>query len=344
MEEFFQSVARAFAHNRRGLPAVEIAILALLTAVVAFQLTSVARQWRARRSLLRRFAARNGLSAEDLAFVDRLARRTSVAPLSLLTHLDLFESATARALAEQGPAASPDREDPAPLIRRIRCSLGFDCLPAHTPFLTTRELAPGTAVDVAGQQGQTFDIDEDSFSLEVPTPLGLPPGQVVQLALVHAREARYALRCQLLAARPGGGGTWCLVFAHDEAPARIQLRDYARVPAKGTVALRPFAPRLVGPGAGPAELRGELVNVSGGGVLVETHARLRVGSLLSASFTVAGRPFADLRAVAVSVEPAANDRFHAHLEFRSLAEPERGHLISAVAQLELAQRAARAGA
>ncbi len=345
MEEFFQSVARAFAHNRRGLPAVEVAILALLAGAVALQLAGLARRWRAHRSLLRRFVARSGLSEEDLAFVEALARRASAAPLSLLTNLDLFERATAQTLAGRGPATSSDREDPAPRIGRIRRSLGFDRLPAHTPLLTTRELAPGTAVDVAGQQGQTFDVDEASFSLEVPTPLALPPGQPVPLALVHAREARYALRCQLLAARPGRGGTWCLVFAHDEAPARIQLREYARVPAKGAVALRPFAPRLVHPGAGSAELRGELVNVSGGGVLVEIRARLPVGSLLSASFAVAGRLFVDLRAVVLSVEPAADGRFHAHLEFRKLAEPERDELVSAVAQLELAQRAtAGAGA
>jgi len=44
--------------------------------------------------------------------------------------------------------------------------------------------------------------------------------------------------------------------------------------------------------------------------------------------------------VVLSVEPAADDRFHAHLEFRRIAEPERGQLVSAVAQLERAQRAA----
>lgn len=345
MEEFFQSIARTFASNRRGLPAVEIAILALLAAAVALQLAGVARRWNARRSMLRRFAARSGISEEDLAFVAGLARRASIAALSLLTHLDLFERATAQALARHGPASSPDREAAAAAIRRIRRSLGFDRLPAHAPLLSTRELTPGTAMDVAGQQGQAFDIDEVCFALEVPTPLALQSGEVVQLALVHAREARYALRCQLLATRPGRGGTWCLVFAHDEAPARIQLREYARVSARGPVALRPLGPRSVHPGAGPTELRGELVNVSGGGVLVETLARLRVGSLVSTSFTVAGWPFVDLRAVVLSIEPAADDRFHAHLEFGRIAESERDRLVSAVAQLELAQRAAaRAGA
>jgi c-di-GMP-binding flagellar brake protein YcgR len=344
MEEVFLSIARAFAHNRRGLPAVEMAILTLLAAAVALQLAAVGRRWRARRSLLRRFTERNGLSEEDLAFVTGLSRRASVAALSLLTHLDLFERTTAQALAGRAPAATPGHEDPAPRIRRIRRLLGFDRLPAHTPLLTTRELSPGTAVDVAGQRGQTFDVDEASFSLEVPMSLGLPPGKAVQLALVHAREARYELRCQLLAELPARGGAWCLVFAHDEAPARIQLREYARVPAKGAVSLRSLGPRLVRPGAGPAELRGELVDVSGGGVLVESRARLPVGSLLSASFVIAGRPFSDLRAVVLTVDPAVDDRFHAHLEFRRIPEAERDRLVSAVAQLELAQRgAARTG-
>ena len=55
--------------------------------------------------------------------------------------------------------------------------------------------------------------------------------------------------------------------------------------------------------------------------------------------------FASLRAVVLSVEPAANERFRAHLEFKGIAEPDRDLLVSAVAQLELTQRAAaRAGA
>jgi len=49
--------------------------------------------------------------------------------------------------------------------------------------------------------------------------------------------------------------------------------------------------------------------------------------------------------VVLSVEPAANERFRAHLEFKGIAEPDRDLLVSAVAQLELTQRAAaRAGA
>ena len=230
------------------------------------------------------------------------------------------------------------------MARRIRRSLGFDRLPPHTPLLTTRELAPGAAVEVAGQQARTCDLDEVSFSVEVAAAPALSPGQVVQIALVHAREARYVLRCQLLSAHPRVGGTCCLVFAHDETPVRIQLREYARAPITGAVALRPLGPRLVRAGAVPADVRGELVNVSGGGVLLEAHTRLQVGSLVSASFAVAGRPFASLRAVVLSVEPAASARYRAHLESRGIAERDRDRLVSAVAQLELAQRAAaRAG-
>jgi c-di-GMP-binding flagellar brake protein YcgR len=338
MEQAFQSIARAFARHRPGLPAVEIAILILLAAAVALLLAGVARHWRAHRSLLRRFAARHALGEEDLAFVTGLARRLSVTALALLTHLDLFERATAQALAERRPAKGSGRGDAARRIQRIRSLLGFDRLPSHTPLLTTRELGPGIAVEVDGQQGQTFDVDESSFSLEVRSPLVLPANQTVELGLVHAREARYALRCQLLATHPGRGGTWCLVFAHDEAPTRIQLREYARVPARGSVAMRHLGPHLVQPGTARAEPSGELVNVSAGGMLVESCARLRVGTLLSVDFAVSGRPFAGLQAVVLSFEPAPDGRFHAHLEFRRVAEEERCRLVSAIATLELAQR------
>lgn len=348
MEEALQSIARSFAQNRQSVPAFQRALLVLLALLVLAQLVLLARRWLRHRAAFRVEAARHGLPAPDVALVEELARRVDAEPVELLSHLGLFERATALALADgrrADPHAIPAGELPLRL-RQLRRALGFDRLPPYAPLLSTRELMPGTAVGLAGLQGQTFDVGEATFSVELPEPAALVEGAVVPLSLTHAREARYALRCRLLEAGPRAAGRWRLTFAHDEAPLRIQQREYLRVPASGPMALRPVAAWPGRPG-GPAparELRAQLVDVSGGGALVTSAEALPVGLLAGASFLVGDAAFGNVRAVVLASERGPDGRWRAHLEFGQLAEAERARLVTAVEHREVAEERARTGA
>jgi hypothetical protein len=339
METFFQSVARAFSGNREALPRVELAILVLLALAVLLQGVSAVRGLLARRSRFHQLLAARGLAPADVRFAADLAARAAVEPLQLVTRLDVFERATAQALA---PGAA-DADAAAAPIRRLRHALGYDRLPAHTPLLSTRELPPGTALDVASQHGTIAEVDEAGFTVEVREPPALPAGRQVALTLTHAREARYALGCRLGSVHPQPGGGWHLRFEHDEHPARQQQREYVRVPIDAPVTLRPVTRWQPGLPSLAGEVQARLLDLSGGGAQATSRVPLPVGALLHAGLEVGGTRFDGLRAVVLSCEAGDGGLHRLHLEFTGRPGAERERLVAALTQVELeAQAAARA--
>jgi c-di-GMP-binding flagellar brake protein YcgR len=330
VEEFFRSVAEAFAQGRKAVLPVELALLVLVAAVVLLQLAGlVRRSWR-RRTGLQQLALRHGIDASDLAFASSLARGEGIAPLALLTRVDLFERLTAQALAGAGP-------EPAARIHRLRRALGFDRLPAHTPLLTTRELAPGTAVELGPSHGQVVEVEEAALTVRLRGDAPLPgAGAELTLILAHAREARYELHCRLLELRPAADGRE-LVLAHDESPRRIQLREYSRVAARGALALHPVPPWPVDADV-PVDLVARLEDVSGGGALVASRESLPVGLLAQATFALGAVRFERLPAVVVGVEHRPGGVNAVRLEWGRLGEAERSRLVAIVAHLELLGR------
>jgi hypothetical protein len=330
VEEFFRSVADAFAQGRKAVLPVELALVVLAAAVVVLQLAGLGRRWWGRRTRLQHLAARHGIDAPDLAFASSLARGEKIAPLALLTRVDVFERVTAQALAAARPEA-------AARIRRLRRALGFDRLPVHTPLLTTRELAPGTAVELGAIHGQIVEVGEAALTVRLRGEAPLPgAGAELTLVLAHAREARYELRCRLLELRFAPEDRE-LVLAHDESPRRIQLREYSRVAARGALALHPVPPWPVHADV-PVDVVARLEDVSGGGALVASRAPLPVGLLAQATFTLGAVRFERLPAVVVGVEHRRDGACAVRLEWRRLAEAERSRLVAAVAHLELLGR------
>lgn len=333
IDEFFRSLAHSFGRNRDALPAVELALLVLLALAVLLQLAGLARRWWGRRTRLHLLAARHGIEGADLAFAAMLARREGVAPFALLTRLDLFERATARALAGE-----PGRAEAAARAHRLRRALGFDRLPAHMPLLTSRELAPGTAVELGPEHAQVAGVDETALALRLPEGAAPPAaGSELSLGLAHAREARYELRCRVVEVRHGPHGRE-LVVTHDEAPRRIQHRDHARVPARGAITLHPVPPWPVH-GEAPGDAVVRLEDVSAGGARVLSRAPLPVGLLAQATFTLGAARFEKLPAVVIATDPRPDGACAVRLEWGRLAEAERSRLVAAVSHLELGGRA-----
>lgn len=339
MEQFFQSVARSFEGNRQALPRVELAILILLALAVLLQLAGLARALLARRSRFHRLLSAHGVTPEDARFAAALAARGAVEPLLLVTHPDVFERLTAQALA---PGA-PDPEAAAQAIHRLRHALGWDRLPAHTPLLTTRELAPGVALDVADQRGAVVEVDEAGFTVEVREPPSLPAGQQASLTLAHAREARYALGCRLAGAHPQPGGGWHLRLEHDEHPVRLQQREFVRIPVDAPITLRPVDPWRPGLPRLEGERTGRLLDLSGGGALALCPAPLPAGALAWAAFTLDGVAFDGLRAVVLASRPDPGGGHRVHLEFSGRVGAERERLVAALTHHELRLQAEAAG-
>ncbi len=341
METFFSSVGRSFTGNRSALPGVEWAILALLALVLLVQLSGRARRFLGGRSAFQTACADHGLGEDDVRWLVAVARRGGVEPLRLITHLDLFERATAQVLVEAAADTEASLEEASLRIGRLRRTLGFDRLPAHAPLLTSRELSRGTSLEVASQHGAVTSVTETGLTVEVRDPPALQVGQQVSLWLVHARDARYALDCPLRELRPAHGGGWALHLGHDEAPVRFQQREYARVQVRGLLRLTPVG-RVPGLERPTVELATELADLSGGGAKVWSRQPLPAGMLALATFEVGAVRFASVRTVVLScaASPAADGRFAAHLEFTGGAGAERERLVAALTQVELAEQAA----
>jgi hypothetical protein len=329
MDEFFRSLADAFGRNRAEWPGAAATIVALLLLALATVYSGVLRRRRTRAGRLARLATRHGLAAADLDLARSLAAGEGIAPDELLVRLDAFERATARALSGRSPPARSE-DDAADRIRRLRRRLGFDRLPVHAPLLSSRELSPGTAVTSEGSPGQVARVDELAFAVEHPSPPSARTGATLTLDLIHAREARYRLRCPVLAVRASPGGT-TLVLGHDEAPERVQQRAFARVSLPGDLTFRPLEPWPTDPPVQPGTAG--LVDLSAGGALVSTGAPLPVGGLLAASFTVGDERFEAVRAVVLACDRDGG-AYRGHLEFGPMPEAERGRLAAAVEREE----------
>jgi c-di-GMP-binding flagellar brake protein YcgR len=332
VNEFLQSLARAFEQNRDALPWLARALPILLALALAALLVHRGHERQARRSRERRYARERGLTASDVALAAELARHASAELHAFLTRVDVFELATARALA--GPVRHASGDDLPARIGRLRRLLGFAAPVPHRPLLTTRELEAGTAIEVGSSLGQATRVDEASFSVALAQPLALSVGEKVTLRISHGREARYALRCALVSSRAEPAGAWQLEFAHDEAPERIQMREYVRVPLRGEMELRPIISG-VGVVVEDRTVHASLLDLSAGGARVASESELVVGRVMRVSFDVGDSHFAEMRAEVLSSAASAGGLFRAQLEFRGLTEPDRDRLVSALAREEL---------
>jgi hypothetical protein len=340
MNEVLSSFSHAFDANRASAAKESLVfVLALLGVVLGLVLAGLISRARTRREALQELVERHGLDEGAEAWVTRAAKHAGVTVEELLTRVELFEQLSAVALTQP---VDDDEPDVAPVIHRVRLALGFDRLPTWHPVHTTRELSAGTAVDLDGAHGEIFDVDERTFHVELRGGVAPPTlGSLVTLTLTHAREARYTARCVVLAAdshpRAAPGST-TLRLGHDERPSRVQRRAHVRVPVSGPVVL---TLRRVGRWRTlPAELAGELGDVSVGGLRVLAPQWLPTGLTLSAVFKLAGEQFHSSRAVVTGCEPAPGGQATVHLKCSDLQE---SRFEAALVRLQEAQLAARDG-
>ncbi len=323
-EAFFRSLAEAFAKNRQTSASFFVVVGGLLVVLIVLQVRGALRRARASSRDAEALAAQRGLSGGDLTLAMALARSARVAPLELLTQHKVFEAVTSRALGGQlsaGVAGAPLASG----LRRIREALGFDRLPAHAPLLSTRQLPAGTQLDVGAARGDVSLVDELTFTVSLRQPLSCTVGQPLTLQLAHAREARYQLRCRVLATQPGDSGPQ-ITFEHDNAPQRLQQREYARVNVEAPISLHPVS--WPGQALTKRDLVGTLRDLSGGGARLSSPMALPPGVIVEASFSVAGQDFA-LSAVTLSSRGA-----EVRLEFVDVLPKDRDRLIAAVNRLQ----------
>jgi c-di-GMP-binding flagellar brake protein YcgR len=330
-ESFFQSVRARFAQHTDPLwIAAAVALLALLFALLAWRSSRGAR--RAELAVARTVAARQNLSTADFEYLGRLARASRVALPDLLTRIAVFERVTARALAEETPTPNPGVVSVFARVRDLRAKLGFDVLPPHHWLFTTRELARGEKLTVAGRPALVLEVDEACLTVRLAGDGPPPPGSAPLLVeLVRADDARYELRCRALGSDHADGQRR-LFLAHDERPVRHQVREWVRVRVDLPVHCQTLhAESSAVPAPSPIRLEGRMVDLSAGGMALEARAPVAEGTLLECSFVLGNRAkFEALSAVVVGAR-ATEQGATVRLAFTEVPERERDRLVAAVA-------------
>jgi len=347
VDTFLHSVRGAFSPSPTGEAGWLWAAfgLAVLLAILGQRWWASRARGRAAKTAFARLLAERRLSAADGRLLERLGKLASVTPALVATHLDVFEGATARELATQTPttasgtneATSASPGDVFAHVHRLRRALGFHVVPEHLPVLTTRELVPGTPVEVMGFAGEVIEVNEAWFAVIAAPDTTFVPGAPDKPArLTFTRDARYAARCLPLSAEPARAPRK-LVLRHDEHPERHQLRAAVRVNAPGIVRLsRRAGEAATGNGApeqaDPYAASGSLVDISIGGLAVAWPGPLSVGASPHVTVEWNAEVYQDLPAVILRCDARPGGRFLVRLEFRGLPAAEEARLAAAVAR------------
>ena len=172
------------------------------------------------------------------------------------------------------------------------------------------------------------------------TILPIPAGENLQVHFSRG-EAHYEYECEILERYPGPIPT-ILISGPDAAVRRVQRRSFFRLGANVPVAIEPLAPL---PGIRPPgpPCRGVTVNVSGGGLLLESPELYPEGSTLRLSLDLPdGVPSAETRAEVVRdagrASPGVRATWFLAVEFLDLPEAARERITRYIYLLQRAIR------
>jgi c-di-GMP-binding flagellar brake protein YcgR len=169
------------------------------------------------------------------------------------------------------------------------------------------------------QRSEGFKVYAPSFR---GTILPIPPGDVLE---VHfSRDgAHYEYECRILERFPGPIPT-ILISAPDRSIRRVQRRSFFRLGANVPLDIDPVSPLPGTPPPGPPS-RGVTVNLSGGGLLMESAELYPEGSLLDLDLELPdGEPAAGVRGEVIRdagrASPGARATWFLAIEFLEVEE------------------------
>jgi c-di-GMP-binding flagellar brake protein YcgR len=170
------------------------------------------------------------------------------------------------------------------------------------------------------QRSEAFKVYAPSFR---GTILPIPPGDALQ---VHfSRDgAHYEYECRILERFPGPIPT-ILISGPDRSIRRVQRRSFFRLGANVPVDVEPVSPLPGTPPPGPPS-RGVTVNLSGGGLLMESAELYPEGSILDLDLELPdGEPAAAVRGEVIRdagrASPGARATWFLAVEFLGVEEP-----------------------
>ena len=341
VDSFLHSVRGAFtpSYDTTWIWAVLLAAVTTFIVLARWRTRSMGR--RAGAAAFAAFVAEKRLGGEQTRLLAQLGAGIEVPALEVGNSLDAFERATARLLASETPTpasgiARPERDgadDVFTRVHELRRALGFHVVPDHLALSTTRELVPGTHVAVGAAGGEVMEVNEAWFGVIAgPDNTFSVAAPDATLRITFTRDARYIVRCPMLAADPPHAPRK-LLLRHDEKPERHQLRATVRVTAQGTALLSSRSGGAPDAAGGESQaIAAEMIDVSVGGLAALAPQALRPGTAVHVALTWDGEVYRELPATVLRCDEKPGGRFLLRFEFRGLPAPEESRLAAAIAR------------
>lgn len=173
---------------------------------------------------------------------------------------------------------------------------------------------------------KVLDIKDGGYEVYAPSFRGailpIPPGEALQVH--YSREdAHFEYMCKILERFPGPIPT-VLISAPDASLQQVQRRSFFRLGANVPIQIDPVSPLPGTPPPGPPS-RGVSVNLSGGGLLMESPELYPEGAILDLGVEIPdGEPPAVVRAEVIRdagrASPGARATWFLAVEFLTIEE------------------------
>jgi c-di-GMP-binding flagellar brake protein YcgR len=248
---------------------------------------------------------------------------------SILSSAHVFENARDEVYRNAGGVNQFSEHD-LQAFRELRSRLGFSPLPVETPFVSSRQFAPGLRVIVevpeAGVASATMirNVDEKTWSTENPFEgnLGVHAGQPAKLSMTRGGDAEYTIDTEILQVKD-----LFISFKHTRHLSRRQLRNWVRVDVSipGVVSVKDAESGLLSP-----PIKGRIADLSGGGMAMRLPSALPVGSRMLMDFQLNETPIIGMEVEVIRVVPLKNaeELIHVHsLSFKDVQRPVQERIV-----------------
>jgi c-di-GMP-binding flagellar brake protein YcgR len=304
MDDSFSQILKGFQLPQRGMKDVEgvlMVILGLVVFIVVVHLIQIAMANRKRRRVIRKSAQTSGLSNQELQVLLKAVNvKPKIDPLKVLNSLREFQRLFGPLMHElyEKMESDPTARRQLNLIFSLRKKLFGEVAYHFGPLSTTLQLSIGQHLtltfDYLGRSITTNSVvlDVDSAAITVANPryqnkhLRLVKDQPIKVLFYRTKDAEYQFNTVVLRSTEQDN-QYFLLLAHDLNIQRIQTRQFYRVTTKIEFQFRRFVwdsqldtRYLQKAEDKPEEYEGVIKNISAGGMMFSTEAKLEKNDIL----------------------------------------------------------------
>ena len=304
MDDSFSKILKGFQLPQRGMEDVEgvlLVILGLVVFIVVVHLIQTAMANKKRRRVIRKSALTYGLSTQELQVLQGAVNvKPKIDPRKVLNSLREFQRLFGPLMHElyEKMESDPTARRQLNLIFSLRKKLFGEVAYHFGPLSTTLQLSIGQHLtlkfDYLGRSITTNSVvmDVDSAAITVANPryqneyLKLVKDQPIEVLFYRAKDAEYQFNTHVLRSTEQDP-QYFLLLAHDLNIRRIQTRQFYRIPTQIAFKFRRFVwdnqldnRYLQKAEDKPEEYEGVIKNISAGGMMFSTEAKLEKNDLL----------------------------------------------------------------